>query len=316
MYWKIVSLFAALLALTPIVQAEPISLTTPTGTLYGTLELPKNDGPCPVALILAGSGPTNRDGDTPALGVKNGSLRLLAEGLALRGIATLRCDKRGIAESAPAAAKEADLRIDTYMDDAVLWEDKLKSDRRFSQLVVIGHSEGSLIGMVAAGRLKADGYVSIAGPGRAANEVLLGQLESRLPPELMKSSREIVASLLGGKTMETVPGELNALFRPSVQPYLISWFAYDPAREIAKLSMPVLIEQGTTDIQVGVSEAKLLAKAQPGAKLNLVEGMNHVFKMMGGSLEEQMPSYMDPSLPVSPQLVTDISSFIKSLKKP
>jgi pimeloyl-ACP methyl ester carboxylesterase len=312
---KFLPLFATLLALTPVSQAEPMALKTPTGTLFGTLELPKGDTPHPVALILAGSGPTNRDGDTLQLGLKSGGLRLLAEELAARGIASVRADKRGVAESAPAAGQEADWHIDGYMDDAVLWGDKLKSDRRFSQLIIIGHSEGSLIGMVAARRLNASGFVSIAGPGRAANEVLLEQLEPRLPTELMKSSREIIASLLAGKTVDTVPGDLNSLFRPSVQPYLVSWFAYDPAKEIAKLPMPVLIEQGTTDLQVGAREASLLAKAQPAAKMNLVPGMNHVLKIANGSLEEQMPAYTYPTLPVAPQLVADISSFIQSLKK-
>lgn len=131
----------------------------------------------------------------------------------------------------------------------------------------------------------------------------------------MKKSEEIVQTLNEGKTAEKVPEVLNVLFRPSVQPYLISWFRYDPAQEIAKLPMPVLIVQGTTDVQVSVQDAKLLAKAKPFAKLCIIEGMNHVLKNISGDKEKQMRSYIDPALPVAPKLIVETSQFIRKLKK-
>lgn len=314
MIMKIIAVFALILLAPRLLRAEPITLKTPSGMLYGTLELPKNPAPCPVALILAGSGATNRDGDTLSLGGENDSLRLLAEGLAAHGIASVRYDKRGVAASAQAGLKEADLRFETYIDDAVLWGQQLQHNRRFSRLVVVGHSEGSLIGMVAARTLRAEAFISIAGAGRAAGEVILDQLRRQLSGELMQQSEGIVESLNGGKTIEAVPQMLSSLFRPSVQPYLISWFRYDPAKEIAMLAVPVLVVQGTTDLQVSVQDARLLSNANPRAKLCIIDGMNHVLKNVAGDKEKQMRSYLDPALPVSAPLIVEASQFIKGLE--
>ncbi|MDQ5839521.1 MAG: alpha/beta hydrolase, partial [Acidobacteriota bacterium] len=135
------------------------------------------------------------------------------------------------------------------------------------------------------------------------------------PPELYARSEEIFKSLVEGKTEADVPAPLAALFRPSVQPYIISWLKYDPQKEIAKLNSPVLIAQGTHDLQVGEAEAKLLAAAKPSAKLLLVEGMNHVLKETPADPKQQAASYSDPSLPDAPRLLSEVGSFVKGIKK-
>jgi len=297
-----------------MLAAEAVSLDTGTGVLHGTLELPTSKPSFAVALLLAGSGPTDRDGNSPLLKGKNDSLKMIAEGLSSRGIASLRVDKRGIAESKSAAAKEEDLRFETYVDDAVRWGEFLRKDSRFSALVIAGHSEGSLIGMIAAQKLGANGYISIAGAGKPGGQIILEQLRPKLPADLMKQTEDIVKTLEEGHKAESVPTTLVALFRPSVQPYLISWFKYDPAKEIAKLTMPVLILQGSTDIQVSVEDAKLLAKAKPSAKLVVIEGMNHVLKEVPAAMDKQLASYSDPSLPVSGKLIAEMASLIDGLK--
>ena len=298
-----------------IVTTEPIILETPTGKLFGAIELPKSSAPLPIALIIAGSGPTDRNGNSPIIPGANNSLKYLAEGLAAQGIASVRYDKRGVAESKKAAASEADLRFETYIDDAVLWGKQLRADKRFSSVIVIGHSEGSLIGMVAAQKMSADAFVSIAGPGRPAPQALLDQLKGKLPADLQSQTEMITRSLSEGKTVEDIPPALGPLFRRSVQPYVISYFKYDPAKEIAKLSIPILIAQGTTDIQVNAQEAKLLSQAKPSARLLMIEGMNHLLKEVPAEQEKQIKSYTDPSLPVAPKLIEGISSFIKAIKK-
>jgi pimeloyl-ACP methyl ester carboxylesterase len=296
--------------------SEPVVLETATGKLYGTIELPaKAVAPYPVVLIISGSGPTDRNSNSPLIPGANNSLKYLAEGLAAQGIASLRYDKRGVAESVMAAKSEADLRFDNYIEDAVQWGQRLRGDKRFSTLVVAGHSEGSLVGMVAAERLAADGYVSIAGAGRRADQTILEQMKPQLSPELYAKSEEIFKSLVEGETDADVPAPLAALFRPSVQPYIISWLKYDPQKEIAKLNVPVLITQGTHDVQVGEAEAKLLAAAKPSAKLGLVEGMNHVLKETPADPKQQAASYSDPSLPDAPRLLSEIGSFVKGIKK-
>ena len=304
--------------------AEPVTLETPTGTLYGTLERPQSRSAVPVVLIIAGSGPTDRDGNSPLLTGPNNSLKLLAAGLAAQGIASVRYDKRGIgetgkamqlaAEKAKTPLREEDLNFETLIDDAVRWGKQLHADRRFSSLTIIGHSEGSLIGMVTAQKIGAHAFVSIAGAGRSLQEIILDQFKSQLTPDLLKTTADILDQLAAGKTVESVPAELMILLRPSVQPYLISWLRYDPSKEISKLRVPVLIVQGTTDMQTRPADAKRLADGNPTAKLLLIDGMNHVLKTVANEMDKQVASYSDPALPVTPELISSISKFVNQTK--
>lgn len=309
-------LFHVLLMLAGVaLAAEPARLDRGTGILHGTIELPASKPPFPVVLLIAGSGPTDRDGNSPLLQGKNDSLKMLAEGLAAHGIASLRYDKRLIGESRDFGMKELDLRFDTYVDDAVAWGKYLQKDSRFCALVIVGHSEGSLIGMLAAQKLAADGYVSIAGAGRPGGQIIVQRYRAKpIPVELMKQIEDIVRALEEGRKVESVPSSLSALFRPSVQPYEISWFKYDPAREIAKLALPVFILQGSTDIQVSVDDAKLLANANPAAKLAVMEGMNHVLKQVPADMKKQRSSYGDPSLPLHVGFLNEMVDWISGLK--
>jgi len=296
-------------------SAESTALSTPTGEIQGTLQLPAATAPVPVVLIISGSGPTDRNGNSPALPGSNNSLKMLAEGLADRGIASLRYDKRGIAASRPAATAEQDLRFTNYIDDAVAWIRKLREDPRFSTVTLVGHSEGSLIGMVAAKDGGADAFVSLEGAGRKAADIITEQLAGQLPPEMVSRTTRILSDLSAGKTPDSVPRELYALFRPSVQPYMISWLSYDPAVEIGKLGIPTLIVQGTTDIQTSMTDAQALAAGNPSARLFVVEGMNHILKEASGDRMAQLKIYGDPSLPVVPKLIDEIAAFVKGVKR-
>ncbi len=309
----------------PAALEEAVKLETLSGNLYGTLLLPRSKRKVPIVLIVAGSGPTDRDGNSPLLKGSNNSLKLLAEGLAERGIASLRYDKRGVGETgkdmllaaqkANTIPREEDLHFDAFIDDAVLWGQKLRRDKRFSTVTIAGHSEGSLIGMVAAEKMKADAFVSIAGAGRPVGQILTEQLKSQLPPDLMNTAENILNRLVAGETVESVPQALNVVFRRSIQPYMISWLHYDPAKEIAKLKIPVLITHGTTDIQATLQDVKLLSAANPSAEVSLIEGMNHVFKAVPSDRGKQVASYSDPTLPVVPELTNEISRFIHKAKK-
>jgi pimeloyl-ACP methyl ester carboxylesterase len=294
----------------PRLVGERIELKTGTGTIRGTIDLPATRGPWPVVILHAGSGPTNCDGNGPLIATD--CLKLVGRALAKEGVAVLRFDKRGIAASAKALAKEEDVRIDTYAEDVVAWAALLRKDARFTKLGYIGHSEGSLIGLIAAKEAKFDAFVSLCGPGRPLQEVLREQLKKNLPDELYKTSDAIIAELEAGKEVKDTPKELAALFRPSVQPFLISLFKRDPAKLATELKCPLLIVSGSTDIQVSAADAKRLAEANPAAKVIALEGMNHVLK----SAKEanrllQLPSYTDPSLPLHPKLVPALVGFLK-----
>ena len=287
----------------------PITLHTATGDIFGTLTTPKQFSVVPVALIIAGSGPTDRNGNSFLLKGKNNSLKQIAYALANDGIASLRFDKRGVGNSYKAMKNQADLRFENYIDDVNQWIDLLKKDNRFNKIIIIGHSEGSLIGMIAAQH--ADKYVSIAGPGQSADNILREQL-GNLPGQLKDTSFIILDSLKAGHHYSPVSSSLAMYFDASIQPYLISWFKYDPQVEIKKLKIPVLILQGTNDLQVKEKEATLLAKANPAAKLVLIENMNHVLKLVTGDAEANMNAYSDPSLQVSPILTKAMIDFIKA----
>jgi pimeloyl-ACP methyl ester carboxylesterase len=296
-------------------QGELLMLETPTGKIAGTLLVPKASAAVPLAVIIPGSGPTDRNGNSPLIQGANNSLKLLAEGLAAHGIASLRYDKRGVGASAAATVSEANLRFDNSADDAAAWVDRLRQDLRFSTITIVGHSEGSLVGLLAAQKSATDGYVSIAGAGRPADKILREQLSKQLPPDLLGVANRALDKLVTGNLVDSVPRQLLALLRPSVQPYLISWLRIDPQAEVAKLKIPVLITQGTLDAQVPQSDAKLLAAAQPKAKLIIVDGMNHVLKRAAADQASQAKSYGDPTLPVAPELIDGISTFIKSVPR-
>jgi hypothetical protein len=287
---------------------QEVELQTNDGSLHGTLDLPGGSTPSLVALVISGSGPTDRDGNQALL--KNDSLKLLGAALASRGITVLRFDKRGIGKSAAAAPREQDLRFETYVDDVVRWIEWLRRDRRFSSVAVVGHSEGSLIGILAAKKATVDALVSIAGAGRPAPALLRDQLAGKLTPSLNERNERILDELVAGRTVSDVPQELLALYRPSVQPYLISWFTYDPMREIAAVESPLLIVQGTTDIQIPVDDARRLAGGNV-AELRVIDGMNHVLKR-AASPAEQQAAYTDPALPIDPRAVETIVTFLMS----
>ncbi|MDY7095063.1 MAG: alpha/beta hydrolase [Acidobacteriota bacterium] len=293
-------------------EGENWELGISEGSLFGTLLVPEGLPPYPVALIIAGSGPTDRNGNNPLAG-ENNSLRYLAEGLAAAGIASLRYDKRMIGDSAGLDLKESDVVFDDFVSDASQWVERLRGDSRFSSVTVIGHSEGSLVGMLAVRRASADAFVSIAGPGRPLGALLREQLEGKLPPKEAIRAEEILTSLERGESVAKVPNILSSLFRPSVQPFLISMLRYDPTKEIAKLEVPTLIVQGNTDIQVPVQDALALKQAAPEAEFRLVDGMNHVLKSVPSELAAQQASYGDPKLPLAEELLGPITELIGSL---
>ncbi len=287
---------------------QPVFLETGTGKIYGTLTLPKTNAKTPLVLFIAGSGPTDRNGNSN-MGLKTNCTLQMAQALAKAGIASVRYDKRGVGESRSAIKSEIDGRFDNHINDAKGWLELLKKDNRFSKIIITGHSEGSLIGMIAARNL-ADRFISIAGAGESAAMVLKTQFKQRLPPTLYPLAVACIDSLSSGHEVKEVPPDLSSFFRPSVQPYLISWFRYNPQTEIGKLKIPILLLQGTKDLQIKVANAQHLKNAQPESKLIIIDKMNHVLKDIPGDQTENMQSYGNPDLPVDTTLIKAMIDFI------
>jgi len=289
-------------------QESEIILKTTVGDINGTLLLPAQNQAVPVALLISGSGPTDRNGNNPAM--TNNSLKLLAEELAANGIATVRYDKRGIGKSVVPNFQESNLRFETYISDATVWLKMLQKDKRFTKVAVIGHSEGSLIGLEAAATTQPYAFVSIAGAAQTADSLILGQVATQ--PEVVKNEvSTILAQLKQGKEVTQFSPYLAPLFRSSVQPYIISWLKYSPQAAIAKIKGKVLIIQGTTDLQITASQAKQLAKAKPGAQLLLIDNMNHVLKNVPADQQANIAAYNNPSLPLASELAPAIVKFLR-----
>ncbi|BBP66435.1 alpha/beta hydrolase [Pseudomonas sp. Cab53] len=305
-----IGLFSGLAQAT--VLQRPISIDTGNGELFGSLLLPKSDTPVPVVLIISGSGPTDRDGNNPE-GGRNDSLKRLAWLLARHDIASVRYDKRGVAASLAATPDERNLSVEAYVADALAWSRKLAADPRMGPVILLGHSEGALIASLAAPQANAAGVISLSGSARPIDQLLRQQLASRLPAPLMLRSNELLDSLKAGQPDANVPPALQVIFRPSVQPYLISLFRQDPAQAFAALKVPALIIQGSHDIQVSVDDARQLKAAKPDAELALVEGMNHVLRIVPKDVKQQLASYKDPNRPLAAELGTRIPAFIRSI---
>lgn len=278
--------------------------------LNGTLYFPtKQNKTKNLVILIAGSGPTDRDGNQK--GMTNNSLKLLAEALANNGIAVYSYDKRIFAQMATGKLDEASLSFDDFINDAKAVLSYFKSQKRYHSITIAGHSEGALIGMVAANG-NADGYISIAGAGRSIDEVLLEQIEKQAP-FLKEEVQKNLDILKTGNTFELKNQMLASLFRASVQPYMISWIKYHPQNEIKKLQIPTLLINGDKDIQISENEAQLLHQAKPNAVLKIITGMNHIFKEIKGDDTENKATYTNPELPISKELPIIITTFIQSL---
>jgi uncharacterized protein len=299
-------------------MSEEIALTTPTGRLFGTLELPSESHLVPpVALIWAGSGPTDRDGNSH-LGIRARSLRLLAEGLAEAGIASLRTDKRGVADSMAAAGDEEARTLQSYVDDAAVWIDHLRADERFGKVILIGHSEGASVMAMAAALRPVEAMVSLAGPGRPMSTLLREQLASqarsgRMPQAFHGLALKYIDQLERGERVDHVDPRLAMAFRPSIQPFLMSLFGFDPLEAARNLTVPFLIVQGTADNQVSVLDASALQAARQGSKLAIIEGMNHILKAESSDPARGARQLLDPKEPLAHGLVDAIMAFVQQL---
>ncbi len=274
----------------------------------GTLTIPQDFSTKKVALIIQGSGPTDRNGNNPSM--TNNSLKMLAESLSDHGVASLRYDKRGIAGSHVPDLKESDMSLDLFIEDAKGWIELLHHDDRFDDITVIGHSQGSLVGMMASHE-HVDRFISVAGAGFPMDTLLIRQLKQRAP-KLVDESKAILSHLRQGETVDSLNPFLMNLFRPSVQPFLMNYIQKSPADEIAKLNIPILIINGDADIQVGEDDAQQLYKAQSQATLVIIENMNHVLKHVDSDATQfaNMMTYNKPDLPLVDEFIHHIIGFV------
>lgn len=304
---------AALVATAASPAGVEVTIPGPQGALAGTLLDPGKDAPA--ILMIPGSGPTDRDGNNP-LGVKGGVYRQLAEGLAAKGVATLRVDKRGLFGSKAAVADPNDVTIAAYAADAHAWVDMLRAKTGRSCVWLLGHSEGSLVALKAAQNPSGIcGVILVSGAGRPYGEVIRAQLRANpANAPLLAAGEAAIDQLEAGRKVvgATLPPPLQPLFRDNVQGFLIEAFSYDPAKLVAAVRLPVLIVQGDKDLQVAVTDAELLKRGQPAAALKLLPGVNHVLKPVDGDdRAANAATYGNADLAIAPAVTDTIAAFVR-----
>lgn len=262
-----------------------------------------------LVIIVPGSGPTNRNGNSFA-GVKGDSYKLLANALVVQGLDVFTYDKRFITQlKQNQSIKEEEGRFEDGVNDLALIVNHFST--AYSKITLVGHSEGALVANILANTSsKVTQYVALQGPGVAADQIIYEQVVKQLPA-LGNKVAELNAALKNGQTIEDVPPMLQALYRPSVQPYLISWMKYDPSIEIKKIKQPTLIIDGDKDLQVSLLHGDLLSKANPKAKRITLKNMNHILKQIEKD-EDNIKSYGDSSFPLHPELASTIVTFIQT----
>lgn len=289
---------------------QEVNIPTSSFIINGTLLNSTSKGKKPLVIIIPGSGPTDRNGNNIAM--KNNSLKYLAEELVKNNIASYRFDKSALSYTKDDKSKIDSITFNTFIDEAKTVIQYFKSKKKYSKIIIAGHSQGSLVGMIASEN-KADAFISLAGAGRSIDEVLIEQIGIQAP-FLIADTEKVLKELKKGNTVEEFNPMLTSLFNKSVQPFLISWIKYNPQIEIQKLNIPILIINGSKDIQVQNLDAELLHKAAINSQLKLIENMNHIFKEINGDLTENMGSYNNPDLPIKHELSIIISTFVNELK--
>lgn len=296
---------------------RPIEAAGPKGPLKGTLLTPAGaDARTPVVLIIPGSGPTDRDGDNP-LGVKGGSYRQIAEGLAERGVSSVRIDKRGMFASAGAIADPNAVTIADYAADTREWIGSILKATGARCVWLLGHSEGGLIALASTTRAGPElcGLVLAAAPGRKLGDVMREQFK-RNPANapILEPALSAIDALEAGKSVPVtdLPFPLDRIFNPAIQPFLTSLMSYDPPALARAYSGPILVLHGENDIQITAEDAQALASARPGVRRVEFKGLNHLFRPSGSSPQETQASYGDPFGKVPPEVPQAIVDFLRA----
>jgi uncharacterized protein len=278
------------------------------GNLDAVLTTPPDVERPPVALLIAGSGSTDHDGNGPQ--AKPATLKKLAEQLAERKIATLRYDKRGAGGWKPEFGKPEDFRFKDYVDDAVSLVNYLKSSGKFSRLVVAGHSEGGLVAILAARKAQIDRVVLLVTAARRQGDLVKAQLEKKqIPPDVLDPILKAIDSIMAGQIVDPPPRGLS--IAPVMQPSLASAFVEDPIDPLKSIDKPILIVGGGHDLQVARLDFIALAAAAPLAKTFWLPDMNHVLVDVSDE-NDNLAAYNQPERAIDAAMVDAVAAFIRA----
>lgn len=289
-------------------SSEELLIMNDSIQLPGTLSYNSELKSQPLAIFIHGSGNVDRNGNQTMMNANANYIKMLNDSLVSRGIAFFRFDKR---TATPSNIKfiMSNMSFEGFVEDINLIINTFKDDKRFSSITLIGHSQGSLIGMLA-NHSHVDKYISLAGPSKSIDHILVEQVRLQNGNEIADKMESHFKELAEQGSIDNVDPMLLSLFNKPTQPFMLSWMAYTPSEEIKRVELPILIINGNKDLQVSVTEAETLHQANLKSKLIIIDNMNHVLKTIEKD-EDNMASYMSPDFPLSKQLVDEITTFIK-----
>jgi uncharacterized protein len=276
------------------------------GNIDAVLTMPPGVERPPVALLIAGSGTTDHDGNGPQ--IKPATLKKLAEQLTARKIATLRYDKRGAGGWKPEFGRPEDFRFKDYVDDAAELVGYLRGSGKFPRLVLVGHSEGGLVAILTAGRVPVDRLVLLATAARRQGDLLKAQLERKpIPADVLQPIIKAIDTIMSGQIVDPPPPGLA--IAPSMQPGIASAFTEDPIDPLKLVERPTLIVGGGRDLQVARLDFMALAAAAPLAKTLWLPEMNHVLVDVGDD-DDNLAAYTQSERALDIALIDSIAAFI------
>jgi pimeloyl-ACP methyl ester carboxylesterase len=276
------------------------------GNIDAVLTTPADANRPPVALLIAGSGSTDHDGNGPQ--AKPATLKKLSEQLVARKIATLRYDKRGAGGWKPEFGKPEDFRFKDYADDAAALVNYLRGSAKFGRVIVIGHSEGGLVAILTARKTPVDRLVLLVTAARRQGDLVKAQLERKqIPPDVLDPILKAIDSIMAGQIVDPPPRGLS--IAPEMQPSLASAFVEDPIDPLKSIERPTLIVGGGHDLQVARLDFVALSTASPLAKTLWLPEMNHVLVDVGDD-DDNMAAYNQPERALDATLVDTIAAFI------
>jgi uncharacterized protein len=275
------------------------------GAIDAVLTIPPDAERPPVALLIAGSGTTDRDGNGPQ--IKPATLKKLSEQLAARKIATLRYDKRGAGGWKPEFGRPEDFRFKDYVDDAAALVNYLRSSGKFSRVVLIGHSEGGLVAILTARRVPVDRLVLLATAARRQGDLLKAQLEKQLPADALQPIAKAIDAIMAGQIVDPLPPGLS--IPPAMQPGIASAFTEDPIGPLKLIEQPTLIVGGGRDRQVARLDFAALSAASSAAKTLWLPDMNHVLNDVADDADD-LAAYNQPERALNTVLIDSVAAFI------
>jgi pimeloyl-ACP methyl ester carboxylesterase len=287
--------------------SEEYNLKNDSIQLPGTLSFKKMEDAQPLVIFIQGSGNPDRNGNQAALGINANYIKTLRDSLNHKGIAFYSYDKRNVTPSNMPLIMEK-FEFTDLVDDAKIAISEFLNDERFSSITIIGHSQGSLVGMLATNN-EVDKFISLAGVSETIDKTIVRQVTNQNAQFGQIAESHFKELKETGEIKEPNP-MLQSIFAKQNLEFIRSYMAYDPVEEIKKLDLPVLIINGNKDLQVLESDAKALHEADPDAELKIIDGMNHVLKTISKD-EDNMKSYMSPDFPISEELIAVITTFVK-----